>query len=208
VKDYSPQRCRVHRGYLLLPFLPDLSASALKIVADPSFGGSAVQFPSPCTEIALARLATQKPEYPNKDSRRSELIAIAETRGVNHGSSGTTRSRSEWHRSAIIVWKREPDPKAPDRLFSAGNKTPPPGFWETPVVLEYLTRWVRLRLRAALWRQWKRPRRRRAALIALGVRPRLASNTAASNRCAYADQPMLSCPSSMVPGIPMPFSLM
>ena len=44
------------------------------------------------------------------------------------------------------------------------------GFWETPVVLEYLTRWVRLRLRAALWRQWKTPRRRRAALIALGVR--------------------------------------
>ena len=53
---------------------------------------------------------------------------------------------------------------------------------ETPEVLIYLTRWVRLRLRAALWRQWKTPRRRRAALIALGVRPRLASNTAASGR--------------------------
>src|SRR6266446_165344 len=38
------------------------------------------------------------------------------------------------------------------------------GFCETPVVLEYLTRWVRLRLRAALWRQWKTPRRRRATL--------------------------------------------
>ncbi|MGA2950193.1 MAG: group II intron maturase-specific domain-containing protein, partial [Candidatus Sulfotelmatobacter sp.] len=48
------------------------------------------------------------------------------------------------------------------------------GFCETPVVLEYLTRWVRLRLRAALWRQWKTPRRRRAALLELGVRPRLA----------------------------------
>src|SRR6266478_4867393 len=56
------------------------------------------------------------------------------------------------------------------------------GFCETPVVLEYLTRWVRLRLRAALWRQWKTPRRRRAALLALGVRPRLASNTAGSGR--------------------------
>jgi len=54
------------------------------------------------------------------------------------------------------------------------------GFCETPVVLEYLTRWVRLRLRAALWRQWKTSRRRRAALLALGVRPRLASNTAGS----------------------------
>ena len=52
------------------------------------------------------------------------------------------------------------------------------GFCETPVVLQYLTRWVRLRLRAALWRQWKTPRRRRAALIGLGVLPRLASNTA------------------------------
>jgi RNA-directed DNA polymerase len=56
------------------------------------------------------------------------------------------------------------------------------GFCETPVVLLYLTRWVRLRLRAAMWRQWKTPRRRRAALIELGVGPRLASNTAGSGR--------------------------
>jgi RNA-directed DNA polymerase len=54
------------------------------------------------------------------------------------------------------------------------------GFCETPNVLIALTRWVRLRLRAALWRQWKTPRRRRAALIALGVKGRLASNTAGS----------------------------
>ena len=52
------------------------------------------------------------------------------------------------------------------------------GFCETPEVLIGLIRWVRLRLRAALWRQWKTPRRRRAALLDLGVRPRLASNTA------------------------------
>ena len=56
------------------------------------------------------------------------------------------------------------------------------GFGETPEVLVALTRWVRLRLRAAFWRQWKTSRRRRAALIALGVRPRLASNTAGSGR--------------------------
>src|SRR6266581_3166284 len=43
------------------------------------------------------------------------------------------------------------------------------GFCETPEVLVALTRWVRLRLRAALWRQWKTPRRRRVALIALRV---------------------------------------
>jgi RNA-directed DNA polymerase len=54
------------------------------------------------------------------------------------------------------------------------------GFCETPEVLLSLTRWVRLRLRTALWRQWKTPRRRRAALLALGVSARLARNTAAS----------------------------
>jgi len=54
------------------------------------------------------------------------------------------------------------------------------GFCETPAVLLNLTRWVRLRLRAALWRQWKTPRRRRAALLALRVPPRLARNTAGS----------------------------
>ena len=54
------------------------------------------------------------------------------------------------------------------------------GFCEAPEVLIYLTRWVRLRLRAALWRQWKTPRRLWAALLELGVRPRLAGNTAGS----------------------------
>ena len=56
------------------------------------------------------------------------------------------------------------------------------GFCETPEVLVALTRWVRLRLRAALWRQWKTPRRRRAELITRGVPERLASNTAS---CGY-----------------------
>jgi RNA-directed DNA polymerase len=54
------------------------------------------------------------------------------------------------------------------------------GFCETPEVLIGLTRWVRMRLRAAMWRQWKTPRRRRAALLELGVRERLANNTAGS----------------------------
>ena len=43
------------------------------------------------------------------------------------------------------------------------------GFCETPRVLVSLTCWVRARLRVALWRQWKTPRRRRAALLALGT---------------------------------------
>jgi RNA-directed DNA polymerase len=55
------------------------------------------------------------------------------------------------------------------------------GFCETPEVLIALTRWVRLRLRAALWRQWKTPRRRRAALIELRVLGEL-RNTAGSGR--------------------------
>ena len=55
------------------------------------------------------------------------------------------------------------------------------GFCETPDVLIALTRWVRLRLRAALWRQWKTPRRRRGALIALQVSGEL-RNTAGSGR--------------------------
>src|SRR6266567_4680363 len=56
------------------------------------------------------------------------------------------------------------------------------GFCETPEVLIALTRWVRLRLRAALWRQWKTPRRRRAALLALGVSEFAAGKTAGSGR--------------------------
>jgi RNA-directed DNA polymerase len=56
------------------------------------------------------------------------------------------------------------------------------GFCETPDVLIQLTGWVRRRLRAMLWRQWKTCRRRRVRLIQLGVRGTLASSTAASSR--------------------------
>src|SRR3979490_1771495 len=56
------------------------------------------------------------------------------------------------------------------------------GFGETPEALLPFTRWVRLRLPAALWRQWKTPRRRRAALTAHGVSPWAARNTAGSGR--------------------------
>ena len=60
------------------------------------------------------------------------------------------------------------------------------GFCETPEALTSLTGWVRRRLRCALWRQWRTARRRRAALIALGVGPTLARNTAASYRGAWS----------------------
>ena len=56
------------------------------------------------------------------------------------------------------------------------------GFCETPTVLIDLTGWVRRRLRAALWRQWKTVRRRRAMLQQLGVRGVLAESTAVSGR--------------------------
>ena len=56
------------------------------------------------------------------------------------------------------------------------------GFCETPDVLIQLTGWVRRRLRAALWRQWKTRRRRRAMLLQLGVRGMLADSTAGSSR--------------------------
>jgi RNA-directed DNA polymerase len=56
------------------------------------------------------------------------------------------------------------------------------GFCETPDLLIQLTCWVRLRLRTALWRQWKTQRRRRAKLHELGVKGKLAANTAASGR--------------------------
>jgi RNA-directed DNA polymerase len=56
------------------------------------------------------------------------------------------------------------------------------GFCETPAQLVQLTGWVRRRLRDALWRHWKTPRRRRRMLIQLGVRGALAATTAASSR--------------------------
>jgi RNA-directed DNA polymerase len=56
------------------------------------------------------------------------------------------------------------------------------GFCQTPEVLISLTSWVRRKLRCALWRQWKTVRRRRAALLQLAVRPRLAANLAGSSR--------------------------
>ena len=56
------------------------------------------------------------------------------------------------------------------------------GFCETPSTLVKLTSWVRRRRRCAIWQQWKTSRRRRAALIQLGVRPDLARDAASSGR--------------------------
>jgi hypothetical protein len=65
------------------------------------------------------------------------------------------------------------------------------GFCQTPEVLISLTSWVRRKLRCALWRQWKTVRRRRAALLQLGVRP---WTSLRSPLHARADQPVLHHP--------------
>jgi RNA-directed DNA polymerase len=54
------------------------------------------------------------------------------------------------------------------------------GFCQTPSQLRRLEQWLRRRLRAALWKQWKRGRRRFAALRQRGVGVSLAARTAGS----------------------------
>ena len=59
------------------------------------------------------------------------------------------------------------------------------GFCQTPSVLRDLTRWVRRRLRSALWRLWKTPRRRRAALLERGVPDWQARQVAGSSKGSW-----------------------
>ena len=83
------------------------------------------------------------------------------------------------------------------------------GFCETPSVLLRLDQWVRRRLRAIVWRQWKRGRTRFAALRRLGINKHLAAKTAGSAHgpwrlsnspaLSYAlPNPTLTCPSTRV----------
>jgi RNA-directed DNA polymerase len=60
------------------------------------------------------------------------------------------------------------------------------GFCETPSVLKELDGWLRRRLRCYIWKQWKKPRRRRKGLIALGVEPKLAARIGASSKGPWA----------------------
>ena len=52
------------------------------------------------------------------------------------------------------------------------------GYCETPAVLRELDSWTRRRLRCVQWKQWKGYRRRKAALLQLGVPEDLATTTA------------------------------
>ena len=54
------------------------------------------------------------------------------------------------------------------------------GFCETPSVLRGLDEWIRRRLRAIAWKQWKRGRTRFAELRRCGVGRDLAAQTAGS----------------------------
>jgi len=54
------------------------------------------------------------------------------------------------------------------------------GFCETPSVLRRLDQWVRRRLRAIAWKQWKRGRTRFAELRRRGVGKALAAQSAGS----------------------------
>jgi RNA-directed DNA polymerase len=55
------------------------------------------------------------------------------------------------------------------------------GYCETRSTLEDLDKWIRRRLRAVIWKQWKRGRRRYAGLREHGVRGSLAAQTAGSS---------------------------
>lgn len=68
------------------------------------------------------------------------------------------------------------------------------GYCETPSVLEDLDSWIRRRLRAVTWKQWKRGRRRYAGLRAHGVRGNLSAQTAGSSHGPWriARSPALS----------------
>ncbi|WP_456679172.1 group II intron maturase-specific domain-containing protein [Bradyrhizobium sp. LM6.9] len=54
------------------------------------------------------------------------------------------------------------------------------GFCQTPSVLSALDQWIRRRLRAIAWKQWKRGRTRFAELRRRGVGRDLAAQTAGS----------------------------
>jgi RNA-directed DNA polymerase len=60
------------------------------------------------------------------------------------------------------------------------------GFCETPSMLHHLDAWIRRRLRAYMWKQWKRSKVRYRRLRALGLDHHLARITAGSNRGPWA----------------------
>jgi RNA-directed DNA polymerase len=68
------------------------------------------------------------------------------------------------------------------------------GFCQTPSVMQGLEQWLRRRLRAAVWKQWKYGRRRFAELRKRGVTVQLAAQTVGSAHGPWhlANSPALS----------------
>jgi len=68
------------------------------------------------------------------------------------------------------------------------------GFCETPSVLQALDQWIRHRLRAMIWKQWKRGKVRFAKLRQRNIGPALAAQTAGSSHGPWrlANSPALS----------------
>ena len=75
------------------------------------------------------------------------------------------------------------------------------GFCETPSVLRRIDRWIRRRLRAIVWEQWKRGRTRYRALRRLGITEELAASTAASSLGPWR----LSCSRALNTGLSIAF---
>jgi RNA-directed DNA polymerase len=82
------------------------------------------------------------------------------------------------------------------------------GFCQTPTVLRDLESWIRRRLRAVLWKQWKRGRKRYAELRARGVREELAAKAAGSPhgpwRLAHSPALALALPNAYFASLGLP----
>jgi RNA-directed DNA polymerase len=82
------------------------------------------------------------------------------------------------------------------------------GYCETPSVLQDLASWIRRRLRAVPWKQWKRYKRRKAELIRHGVGEALATTTAWSAkgpwRMCHTTGVQLALPASYFDALGLP----
>jgi RNA-directed DNA polymerase len=83
------------------------------------------------------------------------------------------------------------------------------GFCETPSVLRELDQWMRRRLRALVWKQWKRGRTRFAELRRRGVGRDLAATTAGSPhgpwRLSNSPALALAFPNAFLAALGLPF---
>jgi RNA-directed DNA polymerase len=83
------------------------------------------------------------------------------------------------------------------------------GFCETPSVLRELDQWMRRRLRALVWKQWKRGRTRFAELRRRGVGRDLAATTAGSPhgpwRLSNSPALALAFPNASLAALGLPF---